>query len=374
MQTCRLPLNIYDPASGASSPTKNILYHSGGRIPSLIDQSAREVKIYNGAPESVLEIDDAYFVPGTLCLYNKDGVRILESCVRRGKNLSEILIAGSETITIPTCCRTIYTPVLYLSYLPDHWGHFLTESTSRLWARLSHPELSRMAGFFCTIVNSSLESKYSQFLRHFDLFIGENVYSSSEPVRLRKCFVPVASFSNRGEAYSAHRAVFEHVSRAYVKASDSNSSRPVFLSRTKLVNGTGRILRREIEIDSILSKFGAIVVYPEQLSLEEQIILFNIHNIFIGCWGSAFHNLIFSLQPASCITDVICSNASIGNYLMFDAILGNVANYVDCLAPSPGKKQVWPNLDLEIDVEQFMLYLSEADHLKAVLQNLDLRI
>ncbi len=333
-------------------------------IPDFITKIGSSVRIYDGDPSIILEFNDAYFIPGSLCIYDKEGARVVESCIRRGTDLVELVDAGLENIVPPEDFITIDEPVLYLSFLPDHWGHFLTEATSRLWARLSHPELSRVAGFYSMIDN--LDSKYAEFLSILDLNIGVNVYTSNKPVKLSKCFIPKASFSNRGEAYSVHREVFSVVSEHYLRDAPPNKSdQPVFLSRSKL--GSPRIIRRERQLEQAIATLGTLIVYPEQLSLAEQIQLFNRHRNFIGCWGSAFHNIIFSRHAHDCVTDIICKHLPNMNFLMFDAINGNNANYVESMIYSHGKDQNWPNFDLEISVEQFMRYLEGVNHFRRAL-------
>jgi capsular polysaccharide biosynthesis protein len=263
---------------------------------------------------------------------------------------------------IPKECATLETPVLFLSILSDHWGHFLTESTSRLWARLTYPDLNNIGGFFSYMWNDDLDSKYARFLSCFNLFMGDNIFSANIPVKLKKCFIPIASFSNRGEAYCTHRSVFEHVSRQVLRKTHIETpSQPVYLSRTKFQGA--RTIRYEPDVEEMMSKSGAIAIYPENLSLDEHVYIFNRYRHFIGCWGSAFHSLAFSLDPHLSATEIISDGSINMNFLMFDAINGNKANYIDCMKATPGLEQNWPNLNLEIDLEKFSGYITQRKHL-----------
>lgn len=86
--------------------------------------------------------------------------------------------------------------------------------------------------------------------------------------------------------------------------------------------------------------------------------MINAHRTFIGCWGSAFHNLLFHLDPTRASTHLLCEDLINPNYYMIDAVLGLDANYVQCLDFTPGAQQGWPHFDLSLDVEQAMAYLA----------------
>src|SRR3954447_23821553 len=80
------------------------------------------LKAFSGRPQIITEITDAIFVPGYNCLYDRDGHRILESCIRRGIELDDIIDAP-ETISLPDCSVSIDYPLVYLGILGYHWGH-----------------------------------------------------------------------------------------------------------------------------------------------------------------------------------------------------------------------------------------------------------
>ena len=91
------------------------------------------------------------------------------------------------------------------------------------------------------------------------------------------------------------------------------------------------------------------------MTLVEQIRLFKTHTTFIGTWGSAFHNVMFYLEPNRITTHVL--GLEFTNYYVFDAITGIQGNYVDCLPRTLGVEQTWPRLDLQIDTELATAYL-----------------
>jgi len=72
----------------------------------------------------------------------------------------------------------------------------------------------------------------------------------------------------------------------------------IFLSRK---NCGERMVHNYSEVEALLHKFGFETYYPEELSFEDQIALFDQAEIVVGVVGSAFANIIFSND-----IDVIC--------------------------------------------------------------------
>ena len=77
------------------------------------------------------------YIPGYHNLYDNNGVRIEESCIRRGVDNNEYVLSGPKTIELPRPKNVISGVSFYCSWIFNHWGHLLTESVSRLWPILS---------------------------------------------------------------------------------------------------------------------------------------------------------------------------------------------------------------------------------------------
>lgn len=348
-----IPLTILSTDGGISRTTSNIKFCYAGYNPYATIKPGEELRIFDGSPAGMVEITDAYTVPGSICLYDRHGVRIMESCIRRGRGLAEFAYAGADTISLPTDFITINEPLVYLSLLENYWGHFLTEGISRLWAFVEYPELAKMGGFYFS--TSPLHRNITDFIRSINPNIRVAEHDLHRSIRFRNVLIPRASFSNRGEAFSVHRKPASAVIDLYLRENGSQrSDQPVFLSRSR-ISGR-REVQNQDELEKALARNGFLIVYPEELSLAEQIILFNQYRHFSGLWGSAFHTAILSRLPSSMSTHVMCHCIPNENYLMFDSILGNDANYVRSMSPVPGKEQVWPYLNLAVDVEQVLNY------------------
>jgi capsular polysaccharide biosynthesis protein len=323
-----------------------------------LDQRIAGVRVIAGCPAGLPQARTVYARPGEHCLYDSLGHRIIESCTRRGPGLSEFVAAGVEAIEPPESCPVIREPLVYLSAISGHWGHFLTEGISRLWARIECPEMSSLR---CL---SHLPYPDTASVREYLIALGiggGQLLHFDEPVRIDQCIVPGASFSNRAEAYSIHlRASQIVVAESDGAGQAAPSAQAVYLSRSQLSSGSGRRIRGEPDLERSLAALGVRIVYPERLDLAQQIALFNAHRVFIGCLGSAFHGLCLSAAPRKITTHVLCEVMPNANYLMFDAMLGCASNYVQTLFPTPGKTQIFPDLDLTLDVPACLRYLQRA--------------
>ena len=314
-----------------------------------MDERIGSVRVVK-TPPVLLERSPVYFVPGSVSLYDRDGQRIGESCLRRRPGLHQ---PGPERIVVPESCRTIHEPMLYLAWVQDHWGHFLTEGISRLWARNVYPETRNLRCF--TTFGYPLARQVMDYLGLLGLR-GERFTHFTETVRIETCFVPAASFTDRAEAFCDHLQPSREVASVSGAAQGlAQSAQPVYLSRSQL--GFGRKTRHEEELEQALAALGVRIVYPERLSLQEQIVMFNTHRVFIGSWGSAFHGMSLASAPERLTTHVLCEGIPGPNYLMFDTMLGCASHYVQAMQPTPGEPQEWPHLDFSIDVQAFVDYL-----------------
>jgi hypothetical protein len=317
-----------------------------------------ELSIHDGNPDCIIEVDNVAFVPGLNCLYDSDGHKIIESTTRRGLDLDEIIDAP-ETIELPECASSIDLPVVYLGVINYHWGHFLTESISRLWSLDRHTSTENHLLLLGGVHNGDTSCAVNYFLDAVK--VEHELYKGvTEPIKVRKAFVPLASFSNRGQAYSAH-IIFPHKLAERLLGSWTpkvKSNRPVYLSRSRLFNR--RLIRNEVEFENFLKSHGMLVCYPETMSLQEQIWLFNGYTTFIGCWGSALHNLIFCVDVTRITLHIMSGWRINPNYFLFDAISGLESHYINCLRPTPGVQELHgPMIDMYIEINLMRSYLAE---------------
>ncbi len=92
--------------------------------------------------------------------------------------------------------------------------------------------------------------------------------------------------------------------RAYPLEYDHRPERRLFVSRMHLAKQTRSLINRE-EVESLFRKSGFETIYPEQMSLREQVAVFSNAAVIAGEAGSGMHNSIFA--PAGAATIVLQS-------------------------------------------------------------------
>ena len=335
-----------------------------GDLRPQIEAIFASIDVRPGFPDAVLEMNDVFVFAGRTrrCLYDREGRRIEASCLLRERGGANILWHADEDVEIPTDYVTIKEPLVYQSMYFDHWGHFLLESVSRLWAHQANPELRAFGNFFLPYwYDGEHPANVTAFLDGLSE-VPLAFRRLSAAAKIETCLIPRASFSELIQGYRGHLAAIHDVAARSLRArKPMRSDQPVYLSRSRLTaSDVKRRIDNEREFEEGLARHGFRIVHPELMSLAEQIVLFNQHQVFAGCWGSALHNILFALNGEALTTHVLCEGLATKNFLIVDAMVGNQANYLRVLRPSreqgePGQPPAW-----SIDIEMTTLHFRQA--------------
>ncbi len=177
--------------------------------------------------------------------------------------------------------------VIFIGNAKNHFGHFILEHLNRAWA-LCGTQYHNM--HIVLIDNLSLDSVPGYIYKFLELMgVGcERVFILKQTTRFRNVFVP-------GQAYNMHTFVSDKYIDAFkfmaknVPDADVVYDR-VYLSRDAL--SVGRTYGEKY-VQSIFEQNGFHVVYPEKLSLENQIALMKNCRVLAGCAGTALHMALF---------------------------------------------------------------------------------
>jgi Glycosyltransferase 61 len=313
-------------------------------------------------PLAVHEVDGATFVNRApyRCLYDSQGKRIAASrLVRYADDGNPEYWDTQPQIEIGTLRihEEIREPVVFRTMFMKHWGHFLLESTARLWADYARPELAGLLSLYAMAFGeTSIDGRFAEFL---DL-AGVRFLPPVEPgrrLRLAKCYIPTATFSLGTFAHSAHLQAPHRVTRRLL-GEVSRDDRPVYFSRLdpELRGHSVRRIRNEADLENALAERGVRVVHMQYLSLAEQITLMNTHRVFIGAWGSALHNLLFSLRGPEISTYVLISTWLPRDFVLVDTIVGNEAHYLVVQFNAEDYEQTH---EVDVDVDATLYYLRQ---------------
>ena len=181
--------------------------------------------------------------------------------------------------------------VVYMNYFYKHWGHFIIDMVSRLWFFLSD-ENSNYKIVFTTTLNEKEEIE-GNFLEFLNLFGIENdrILIINKPTRFKKIIVPEVSIYP-GKYYTKEFVeIFEKIKKN-IKI-NSNLPKKIYMSRSHF-DIAKKKERGEEEIESFFNKNGYVSIYPEQMSLSEQIQYFCKCEEMACISGTLPHNLVFS--------------------------------------------------------------------------------
>lgn len=265
------------------------------------------------------ESRDAYYSGrGVPCLYDSRGRVMPQSTFVRGGDE----IKAARTVRRAPKAREIGC----CTFLPadlKHWGHFLTEGSSRLWAvgGVKGRVIFSTAGVSDRVIRvikmSRLSRKILPMLRE-----------ASGPAVISRVRMPLPSFENRWSCHPIHAGFFQEVASQlgpFKRCQD-----PVYFSRSKLPRGLRRVVG-EREIEAHLRSLGVRIFHPQRESVEEQIRAVNEHDIVIGCRGSAMHNVIFRVSNRPMRVIMFCSSRvdpkGRNNYAMINGLCGIRATY-----------------------------------------------
>lgn len=282
--------------------------------------------------------------------------RLANVCIFPYGTVSEELhgeVLSSLAEIVPHCCSgTVYEnlslsqiPVsedsvcveeaIYLGAIPICWGHYITDGLSKLWS-FDLPEIQQMISRGVPVYftpNFCALDKTPSAWRHLMDLLGLshlNVIPLEKPTHFGKLIVPDDSLRNspEGRLYSPvfMDTISKLVSAVFHKDGGSYPSK-VYLSRTRLTSDHAEFGERKIE--RLFKKAGFKILYPEQMTFEEQVNYLRNAEIVAGTMGSISHNFVFC-RPGT--ETIILRKAWYTND--FQYAINQMANlkvtYIDC--------------------------------------------
>ena len=269
---------------------------------------------------------DVYYTPfvneGAWGIFDRNA-RTIEACVDRayveGVTLRQHPVSSTSYGEI---VDRFDRECIYVGRVNSHFGHFLVETLPRYWTltrrRWFRPKLlihsDDFGNGFSTLPFAAQAFK-ALGLR------SEDFISFDRPTKLKRLIVPHASFRQQAWAHPVYGDLCRHIGRR-LRGDDAcaRDPRPVWLSKARVVQGVTR-WANEAELETALAKLGVDIVYPEQMSLKEQVRLYARRTTVMGTTGSALHVSVFAPPPKTMI-GLSWEDAVNSNYKLFDAMSG----------------------------------------------------
>ncbi|NNE53768.1 MAG: FkbM family methyltransferase [Sulfitobacter sp.] len=184
-----------------------------------------------------------------------------------------------------------------------HFGHFIVESSSRLWA-LEHLK-KEIDGILFVPKRPRNGSEVAQFQQDFVSLLGTDVEiaCAAEPERVERLIVPGQGFGlgNMIEGTDEYREMMTSRFAAEIKP-DGNDK--LYISRSKLPAGRGNLIG-EPELEKRLESLGYTIYHPEKHDIRHQIATYKAANKVIAAEGSALHLLGMVADPEADIAIIV---------------------------------------------------------------------
>lgn len=185
---------------------------------------------------------------------------------------------------------------LFAGQLWAHFGHFIAESLSRLWALDALEEPVESIIFIPKRPGRTMSLK--PFQREFLDLLGIDipVQILTEPTQVEQLVVPGQGFG-LGAICRGTPAFRRFFARRFAKGVAPEGGRRLYISRSALGGREGGALMETVLEDN-LKHDGYEIMHPQRLSLAEQVARYRAAHQVVGLDGSAFHMFGFATsQP-----------------------------------------------------------------------------
>jgi len=312
-----------------------------------------ECEVFADDP-SVSLASDIIYVPFNLNqvwgIFNHDGTPVMDTVDRHGPDANtdgQVLIA--EQVVLQDCAISPERSYVYGGVISLHYGHFIVNSLSRLWHHSRQCNAS-LRVLFHGPGNPDIWFE-RPFLREMFAAIGiarENVIAFDRPTKISLLEIPHPSFQEQHYISKAFTELCNRIGRHIIEGMDmSRNDRPVYLSKTAMTSGVGRVVN-EIVIENVLRSAGVEIFYPETLRLSDQIRIFSERSTVVGITGSSLHTSAF-IPPYGRIIALSPTDRPNSNFALLDAANGTRSEYYyahGTRVVADGKDRFLTNLEL----------------------------
>lgn len=176
--------------------------------------------------------------------------------------------------------------------LAGHFGHFLMESTGRLWGLDAHPEAD---GIIFVPKGPKLKSLYAWQEEFLALAgVAKRTVLAGEPLQVERLLVPGQGFG-LGQIVRGTQATRDFFSGFAAEVSPQGGGK-LYISRSNLKPQKG-LLIGEHELEERLAADGYEIFHPQKHSLQVQVARYKAAHRIIAAEGSAVHFLALVAKP-----------------------------------------------------------------------------
>ena len=238
----------------------------------------------------VLTLENAVVTPPFEVFDEANGRRESEAGVfdQYGHYIQNTSISIKKKVSLPAIpIPYIDETVIYCGMLILHYGHFLLQSTARLYYCLKHPELNWRLCFVTGNADTPIPKYIYDFFNLLHIPWSRLLILSSY-TRFKTLILPPLSSRYYVDYTEDYILPFQRAAENIPPA----NHKKIFISRKKW-NGLAKCFGEE-KLEELFRKNGFHSIMPEQMSLQEQIATFKGAEMIAGINGTAFHNVLFT--------------------------------------------------------------------------------
>lgn len=252
---------------------------------------------------------------------------------------------------IPSVAETLDGEWLWGGVLYGHFGHFVTESSARLWAV---PErLDRLKGvIFVEKYSSEHRGLPAHITEFFRLMIGDlPVRFLRDTTRVQTLHVPGQGFGV-GRISRATRVFRRFIASHFARDVKPEGPENLFITRSQLSLDREGFLGEAI-FDDRMARAGYEVFSPEKHDLSTQIARFRAAKRIVGMDGSAFHLFGLVARPDQNVGVILRRQRARSRAMRWqiEAFSGRAPHVIDTLKQNRewvlGKKSAIQDFDMQ---------------------------
>ena len=220
---------------------------------------------------------------------------------------------------------------IYGGIFIQHFGHFLLSSLGRFWPFVDNALRARLGPYRILCHGMSGPDHWWTFPYKAEPLqaLGipkERLAWFAEPTRVRRLIVPRPAFEEHNFVHDAYVRLTREVGTRLLRGGGPVvPAGPAYLSRTDYPQ-ISQGFDEEATLSAAVAGLGVQVVFPEALSLADQIRMVTGRPVVAGFIGSAFHAAAFSPDPARLL--MLSPTHVIGaNFGLLDRAAGLRAQY-----------------------------------------------
>lgn len=219
---------------------------------------------------------------------------------------------------------------VWMGMFVRQWGHFLLDCVNRLWCINDDMYKDLKVAYLCE-PSTEISGNYLRFLELLGVK-KENIIRITKPTKVKKIYIPQLSFVKLEYYSMEYLKMFETVCRNS-KSFEQWDGKDVYFTREAYSHG---LKAKDFGLEAIKKNFagnGFVCIEPQNLSLEEQISIWNNARTVACLNGSIPLNLL--LCQNSQVNVVVCNktNKEHENLRIIESITKHRVMYIDVFDP-----------------------------------------